>query len=105
MCSDKSDAENLLVALNQADSRIKFEMEYPKYDGSIALLDFKVSLAGNSPHFEFYQKNAGSDVFVNYKSALPLAQKISIIRNEKDRIVQRCTSPQDAHSHLDEFER
>jgi hypothetical protein len=41
-------------------------------DGSnLALLDFKVTINENlPPTFEFYQKEAKKDIFINYKSGL-----------------------------------
>jgi len=67
------------------------------------LLDFKISTIGGRANFDYYQKAAKSAVFVNFKSALPITQKINIISNEHRRIAARCTDPASKAHHLGEF--
>ena len=105
MCSTEDEADDIFEAMNSVDSNIKFEMEKPKTDGSISLLDFNVVNTGEEVRFDFYQKSARSPVFVHYESAIPLTQKLSILRNERQRILSRCSSEHRAAEHLTQFEK
>ena len=104
ICSQQEVAASLLDAFNQADPNIKFESEHPRADGSISLLDFNVRIENSRASFDYYQKKARSDVFVNYHSAIPMQQKLSVIHNERKRIEDRCSSAQAAVDHIRAFE-
>ena len=58
---------------------------------------------GNST-FEFYKKPAKNPTFVHHKSAQPLKFKNNIIRNERNRISQRCTASSAKEKHNKEFD-
>ena len=72
---------------------------------SLSLLDFNVTITddGNST-FEFYKKPAKKPTFVHHKSAQPLKFKNNIIRNERNRISQRCTASSAKEKHNKEFD-
>ena len=42
--------------------------------------------------FEFYKKKAKQLIFIHHKSVLPKRTKFYIIRNERKRINQRCST-------------
>ena len=68
------------------------ETKHPLENSTLALLDMKVKINTNSsPQFEFYKKGAKKDLIINYKSGLPVNLKLNVIRNERNRINQRCS--------------
>ena len=94
--------------IKHAHPKIKFEIEKPtrtELGLSLSLLDFNVTITddGNST-FEFYKKPAKNPTFVHHKSAQPLKFKNNIIRNERNRISQRCTASSAKEKHNKEFD-
>ena len=105
LVESKDKAEELLATMNQQHEKIKFELEHPVGDNTLHLLDFAVTIDKDAPpQFDFYRKKAKRDIFVHAKSALPWQSKMSIIRNEKHRIRERCTGNNSAATHLHKFE-
>ena len=67
---------------------------------SLSLLDFTVRLTEEGKaEFEFYKKKAKKPLFVHHKSALPKHSKVNIIRNERKRISQRCSTEATTSKH------
>jgi hypothetical protein len=84
---------------------IKFEIEHPIDEYSLSLLDLTVTVKPNeSLKFEHFKKPAKKNIFINYKSALPEPMKINIIRNERKRISERCSSNQSIRTHNIKFD-
>lgn len=102
----RAQAEALFNALNNVDNNIKFEIEFPAEDGSLSLLDFRVSVSNNRPifsFFSFYRKSARKNLFVHFRSHLPSSTKRSIILNERKRITDRCSLRSAQSIHLENF--
>ena len=106
MVSSMEEANSLLQLLNQQHPNIRFEIETPADGHSLSLLDFTiiVSTSGET-HFEFYKKNARKNIFVHYRSHLPMQSKMAIVRNERARMQDRCSNPITLHKHEREFDR
>ena len=101
---DKDDAQNLHEHLNGQHPSIKFEIEHPDENNSLNILDFSVSLSQEGiTSYQFYKKDAKKDIFINYRSALPMHMKRSIIKNEKCRITQRCTTEANVQQNMKKF--
>jgi hypothetical protein len=102
----EEEARTILDFMNSQDDNIEFELELPR-QGSLSLLDFSLCFhSGNRapPVFSFYRKPARKPVFLHYRSAVPLAAKLSCIQNERKRINRRCSSPNDTKRHQQEFD-
>ena len=93
LVKNRSQANALFDTLNNINENIKYEIEFPAEDGSLSLLDFRVSVSNNKPSFSFYKKPVRKNIFVNFRSHLPLPAKRSIIKNERKRIAERCSLP------------
>lgn len=104
MCAAEDEAKSLFDRLNAENPHIQFEMESPRQDGSISLLDFNIHNNDGEIAYSFYRKSARTPVFVNFQSALPMSQKINIIRNERARISARCSTQEARNTHIGEFE-
>ena len=93
---DEQGADEFHLAMNSAHPKIKFEIEKPIQSDnglSLALLDFKVTIkASGDTEFDFYRKSARKSTFVHYKSAIPGNTKRNIIKNEINRIRERCST-------------
>ena len=93
---DEQGADEFHLATNSAHPKIKFEIEKPIQSDnglSLALLDFKVTIkASGDMEFDFYRKSARKSTFVHYKSAIPGNTKRNIIKNEINRIRERCST-------------
>jgi hypothetical protein len=69
------------------------------------LLDFTVTIATTGrPSFEFFRKAAKKNIFVHYRSHMPSRVKLSIIRNERQRIRERCTEAATRRVHEHAFD-
>jgi hypothetical protein len=94
--------------MNQQHNKIKFELEHPDEKNTLRLLDFAITLNNEaSPQFDFYKKKARRDIFVNANSALPWSAKMNVIKNEKQRIRERCTgnNVENLRTHLTAFDK
>lgn len=102
---DRAASEQLLQTMNAVHPNIQFEIELPSTENSLSLLDLTVTVGpqGES-NFEFYKKPARSEVFMNGRTALPASTIRNVIMNEQLRIIERCTSPNDANQHLQAFQ-
>ena len=100
----EEEAKTIFQAMNSQDANIEFDLELPQH-GSLALLDFSLAFHGENPApvISFYRKAARKPIFVHFDSALPLAAKLSCIRNERRRINDRCSLPIDAKRHQEDF--
>jgi hypothetical protein len=101
---DLNAADRTLTIFNSINENIKFEIEFPSANNSLSLLDFKVTIGSEGEaSFEFYKKAARSSIFMNGKTALPTTTKDHVIQNEKQRIIERCTSTETANEQLKKF--
>jgi hypothetical protein len=97
---NRQSADEFKSQMNSVHPSIKFEIEHPVDGSNLALLDFKVTINENlPPTFEFYQKEAKKDIFINYKSGLPSLLKTNVIKNERHRINQRCSTNENKMKH------
>ena len=92
---DADEARELQACLNSQHPNIKFELESCKSDGSkttLSLLDLTISInAGGEASFDFYAKEASSEIFMHRDSALPGRQKAATICNEQGRIASQSS--------------
>ena len=101
LCNNVEEAHQLFEALNSQHQRIKFEIELPNENNhtyTLSLLDFSVNINTNNSNettFKFYRKTARKNIFVNYNSNLPTTSKINFIKNERLRILERCSRKKD----------
>ena len=93
LTTDREAANQFFELMNKADENIKFEIEHPKSNNSLSLLDFTLNINSRSGQvkFCFYKKASKKNTFPHANSALPLQTKHNIIRNEANRIEERCT--------------
>ena len=101
--TDESNADAFHEHMNNQHPNIKFEIEKPNptpEGNCLSLLDFTVHLTneGNA-EFNFYKKKAKKPLFVHHKSVLPKRSKVNIIRNERKRINQRCSTETNKNKH------
>ena len=93
LVENREAAEELLRTIDQQHQNIKFELEHADENNALRRLDFCITIGEEAaPQFDFYKKKAKRDIFVHPKSALPWNAKMSIIRNEKQRIKERCST-------------
>ena len=102
---DRDEALELLHKLNSVDTKVQFEIEFPSTDNSLELLDFKITLSASDAKFTFYRKPARKNLFVNFRSHMPHASKISVIHNERLRITERCSSNSEAQAFNKQFDK
>ena len=92
---DANEAQELQACLNSQHPNIRFELENCECDGNkttLSLLDLTVGIdAGGDVSFDFYIKEARSEIFMYKDSALPWRQKAATIRNEQGRIAARSS--------------
>jgi hypothetical protein len=90
----KSSADAALIheRFNNADTYVKYEIEHPKPDGSLSLLDFNLSLTENGPRFLPFTKPSKKNIFMAGDTALPATVKQRIVVNEWNRLRDRCSS-------------
>ena len=106
LVQDREAAEQLLRTMNSVHENIKFEIEHPSQTNSLSLLDFTVTIdTQGEAAFKFYRKPARSNVFMNARTALPSRVIHNVVRNERRRIIERCTSIGEAEQHLQTFEQ
>ena len=101
--TDESNADAFHEHMNSQHPNIKFDIEKPNptpEGNCLSLLDFTVHLTneGNA-EFNFYKKKAKKPLFEHHKSALPKRSKVNIIRNERKRINQRCSTEANKNKH------
>ena len=101
--TNESNADAFHEHMNNQHPNIKFEIEKPNSTSEgncLSLFDFTAHLTneGNA-EFNFYKKKAKKPLFVHHKSALPKRSKVDIIRNERKRINQRCSTEANKNKH------
>ena len=99
LVKNSTDAIKLHEFLNTQHSAIKFEIKHPSGGEpggfSLNLLDISVKISSDGEvNFHFFKKPARRNIFVHYDAALPRSSKISIARNERSRIITRCSTIQ-----------
>ena len=68
------------------------------------LLDFKMQISPSGEIYSsFYWKTTTKNLFMHFKSALPLSAKTNYIRNEIKRIHNRCTEEKDKSTQIAHF--
>ena len=104
LVNSAEDATNLLNILNRQHENIKFEIELFDDNNTLNLLDFGVTLSiDNGPIFEFYRKSARKNLFTHFDSHLPSHVKFHFIKNERQRIYQRCSNIDTFNKHMTNF--
>lgn len=103
--NNRETAEEIFNKFNSEDPNIKFEIEHPDKNNSLALLDFRVTLSEGESEFCFYKKLAKKNTFPHIKSAIPWECKINSVKNEVKRIEERCSSEEDKARHINTFFR
>lgn len=100
----REEAINIFHKFNNADPNLKFTIEHPDSSESLSLLDFKIQIKKNGAICtEFYRKPASKRLFVHFKSALPLKDKLNYAHAEISRIQDKCTNISDKHTHTNNF--
>ena len=104
LTTNNDEANNILSCFNNEHAKINFTIEHPEPDNSIALLDFKLKLTGANIETSFHQKSAKKTIFMNFESALPTQMKLNIVKNERRRRLERCSSHQTSKKCEKEFD-
>ena len=88
-----TDFTSLLPRLNSIHTSIKFEMELPKDDGFLPVLDtaVRINSEGEIEH-KFFVKETNKGLFLNATSALPSSIKRNAIRCELNRAQSLCST-------------
>ena len=104
LTSSSEEATAIHEKFQNTDRHIQFKIEHPDNTGSLSLLDFKIqiSLTGKI-NTSFNRKPTTKNLFVHFKSALPLNAKTNYIRNEIKRIHNRCNEEKDKVTHATHF--
>jgi hypothetical protein len=106
LTQNSTTANQIHDMMNNQHANIKFDIEHPRNNNCLSLLDFEVTIHQNTlPSFQHYQKAAKKDLFMHYKSALPTKMKFDIIRNERRRIAERCSQDDKAIVHNNKFNK
>ena len=94
--------------MNREHPNLKFEIEKPAHTpkgNTISLLDFTVTIIKDGDtEFDFYKKKAKKPIFIHHKSALPRRTNLHTIRNERERINQRCSTRESRDKHNNDFD-
>ena len=104
LTQNEQTAREFHAILNSQNENVKFEIELPSNDNCLSLLDFTISTNNSRPSFEFYKKSARKNTFVHFRSNIANGTKMAIIRNERNRITERCTNPNSKNEHLQNFD-
>jgi hypothetical protein len=91
LTKDEITAESIADTFNNYNANLKFELEKSVH-GKLNLLDFGVVIYNGIVKFNFYQKSARSNVFVNFNSNQPFSLKKNVVISEWRRILRRCGS-------------
>ena len=94
----------VLASFNNIHESIRFTIEHPETDNSLSLLDFKLRFNGEVITTTYYQKDAKKPLFINYLLALPTEMKLNIVKNERNRRLERCSDNQQKKQCEREFE-
>ena len=106
LTTDKDEAEKIMEIMNQQHHNINFEIEHPINGRTLRLLDFEFTVTSDGKtKFNFYKKKARKPIFLNYRSALPMQMKTNVIKNEIERIKDRCSYETDFQTNLRQLEK
>lgn len=86
----EDEIDNTMILLNSLDENIKFTYERES-EGKIPFLDLLVIREGNRIKIDFYKKPTSSNRILNYRSHHPMSQKIGIIKQLKNKIIENCS--------------
>ncbi len=88
-----SDLSTLVTRLNSIHVSIKFEMDLPRSDGFLPVLDtsLRISEDGQIEH-KFFVKEANKGLFINASSAIPKSIKRNAVQCEFSRAQQLCST-------------
>ena len=104
LTSNKESAIQIFEQMNSKSRHIKFDIEHPDTNNSLSLLDFRVTiLQDGQTNFCFYKKIAKKNTFPHSKSAIPYECKHNSIKNEIQRIEERCSTSEDKTTHTKAF--
>ena len=96
LTSSRKEATAIYEKFQNIDRHIQFKIEHPYNTGSLSLLDFKMQISPTGKIYtSSYRKSTSNNLFVHFKSALPLSAKTNCIRNEIKRIHYRCSEEKD----------
>ena len=98
------DARTILQSFNSSHPQLTFTME-EAVNKRLNLLDFSIETTENGLKIGFYRKEARSDIFINSKTALPTSMKEQIVKNERQRIADRCDSNTEKKRELAKFQQ
>ena len=100
LTSSSKKATAIYERFQNIDRHIQFKIEHPDNTGSFLLLDLKMQISPTDKIYtSFYRKRTTKNLFVHFKSALPLSAKTNYIRNEIKRIRNRCSKEKDKITH------
>ena len=83
---NKETAESIHTTMNAQHPSIKFEIELPKSERTLSLLDVEVTVLPNEVQTQHYKKQTKKDIFFHFDSALPMNMKRNVVTNEWKRI-------------------
>ena len=102
---NEDEAQQMVDVFNRQHPHIRFEMEKPTDQNELSLLDFtiKFSPQGDTT-YSFYRKKARKEIFLHADSAIADYQRMAILRNERNRIAERCSNIQQVHQEQAKFD-
>ena len=76
LTSSSEEATAIHEKFQNIDRHIQFKIEHPDNTGSLSLVNFEIQIppTGNI-YTSFYRKHTTTNLFVHFKSALPLSAK------------------------------
>ena len=82
LISSSAEATTIYEKFQSIDRHIHFKIEHPDNTGSLSLEDFKIQISPTGKIYtSFYRKPTTKNLFVHFKSALPLSAKTNYMRN------------------------
>ena len=88
--------------MNASHESIKFEIEKSE-NNTISILDFTLKIENGEAKYNFYRKAARKNIFTHWRSSIPSSQKENIIKNEANRIINKCSVEEDKEGHIATF--
>ena len=82
LTSTSEEATAIYEMFQNIDRCTKFKKEHPNNTGFLSFLDFRIQISPTGKIYtSFFRKSTTKDLFVHFKSALPLSGKTNYIRN------------------------
>ena len=108
MQNNQSDLINFKIKNSSSETFLNmnsvFKVEHPDNTESQSLLDFRIQISPTGKIYtSFNRKPTTKDLFVHFKSALPLSAKTNYIRKEIKRIQYSCCEDKDKITHTAHF--